>query len=76
MDTTLNKGYPIPLVKHGIISFVGSSSEVFLIDAINNPGFSGSPVISVDNQQNPTIIGVASGYKAYERISGACIDLH
>ena len=61
---TVNRGFPIPLVKHGIISSFGGTNEPFLIDGINNPGFSGGPIVRVDNKPNPTIIGVVSAYKA------------
>lgn len=60
----LNNGYPIPMVKHGIISGFGQKNEPFLVDGINNPGFSGGPIITVDPYNQATIIGVVSGYKA------------
>lgn len=64
---TLNNGFPLPLVKHGIVASVsgGKSGEPFLVDGINNPGFSGGPVvISLGGSNLPTIIGVVSAYKA------------
>lgn len=62
---SMNGGFPLPLVKHGIISaFANGSGEPFLVDGINNPGFSGGPVVNVRDTKNPTIIGVVSGYKA------------
>lgn len=39
----LNNGYPIPIVKKGIIS--GFSEDKILIDWDNNQGFSGGPVV-------------------------------
>ena len=61
----LNAGFPLPLVKHGIIAAFGNGrGEPFLVDGINNPGFSGGPVVRSENPKNPTIIGVVSGYKA------------
>lgn len=63
----LNAGFPMPLVKHGIIAAFGNGSGApFLVDGINNPGFSGGPVIRSDNPKNPTIIGVVSGYKSVQ----------
>jgi len=60
-----NGGFPLPLVKHGIIaSFASGNGEPFLVDGINNPGFSGGPVIIGENPANPKIIGVVSGYRA------------
>jgi hypothetical protein len=60
-----NSGYPLPLVKHGIIAgFSNGEGEPFIVDGINNPGFSGGPVAIAQNPQNPNIIGVVSGYRA------------
>ena len=60
----LNSGFPLPLVKHGIISsFENNRGEPFIVDAISNPGFSGGPVVIAENRTNPTIIGVVSGYR-------------
>jgi hypothetical protein len=62
---SLNRGYPIALVKHGIVAALPvRRGEPFLVDAINNPGFSGGPVVRVDNPKKPTIVGVVSGYRA------------
>lgn len=61
----VNSGYPLPLVKHGIIAaFFNQEGRPFIIDGINNPGFSGGPVVIAPNPQNPNIIGVVSGYRA------------
>jgi S1-C subfamily serine protease len=60
-----NSGYPLPLVKHGIIAaFLSQEGRPFIIDGINNPGFSGGPVVIAQNPQNPDIIGVVSAYQA------------
>jgi S1-C subfamily serine protease len=62
----VNSGFPIPLVKHGIIAALhtGTLGQPFLVDGINNPGFSGGPVVRDDREMIPTIIGVVSGYQA------------
>jgi len=56
--------YPAALVKRGIISGSDNSdtdSPIFYIDAMNNPGFSGAPVIFYDRTSNtPKVIGVVS----------------
>lgn len=62
----VNNGYPIPFVKAGIISSFAkhpSDSSVIFLDAINNFGFSGGPVVTVDSQHRVTAIGVVSGYR-------------
>ena len=43
----VNDGFPIPLVKHGIIAALhtGVLGSPFLVDGINNRGFSGGPVV-------------------------------
>ena len=62
---TLNSGYPLPFVKHGIVAAFefNGSDRCFFIDAINNPGFSGGPVVRSGNSDKPSIIGVVSGYR-------------
>jgi S1-C subfamily serine protease len=63
-DHALNGGFPFPLVKHGVIAaFSNGTGEPFIVDGINNPGFSGGPVVTVENANNPNIIGVVSGYR-------------
>ena len=60
----VNRGFPIPLVKHGIITYIaGPPGDPFLVDGINNPGFSGGPVVRVDNPSKPAVIGLVSAYK-------------
>jgi len=62
--TPLNAGFPIPLVKHGIIASLDMNpGEPFIVDAINNLGFSGGPVTLGDSTTNSRIIGVVSGYR-------------
>jgi S1-C subfamily serine protease len=72
----LNRGFPIPLVKHGIIAALsGPRGEPFLVDAINNPGFSGGPIVRTQNPNKPAIIGVVSAYKvSQERVFNKEID--
>ncbi len=64
-DHAVNGGFPIPLVKHGIIAALHTArrGDPFLVDGINNFGFSGGPVVRDDRGTTPTVIGVVSGYK-------------
>jgi S1-C subfamily serine protease len=63
-DHALNGGSPFPLVKRGIIAGLSNGvGEPFIVDGINNPGFSGGPVVTVEDINNPKIIGVVSGYR-------------
>jgi S1-C subfamily serine protease len=61
----LGVSYPAALVKRGIISGFDDSdpqSPVIYIDALNNPGFSGAPVVFYDAKSRaPKVIGVVSG---------------
>lgn len=66
----LNRKFPLPLVKAGIIS--GSDStppSKFWIDGHNNPGFSGGPVVFIPYEQQTSrnveckIAGVISAYR-------------
>jgi len=59
----LNRGFPLPFVKHGIIAATaGGEGEPFMVDGINNPGFSGGPIVIGGDR--PIVIGVGSGYQA------------
>lgn len=58
----INQGFPIPLVRKGALS--GMYPDHLLIDAINNPGFSGSPVVFAAPQSNDfKVAAVISGYR-------------
>lgn len=58
----VNEGNQIPYVKAGIVSALmndgGVGSGGFYLDALNNPGFSGGPVISGGSP--PRILGIVS----------------
>ena len=57
-----NRGFPLPLVKKGALA--GMFSDYVLIDAINNPGFSGGPVVFAARLSNDfKVAGVISGYR-------------
>jgi len=62
----INNGFPFPFVKKGIISEFrsrGSSLPMGIyIDAHNNEGFSGGPVIFPDKDKNMQVVGIISGY--------------
>ena len=62
----LNRNFPIPLVKKGILSaFQVDGAKTLLLDGHNNPGFSGGPVVCqiVNDRSNElTAIGIVSGY--------------
>jgi S1-C subfamily serine protease len=67
---TLNNGYPLPLVKHGVCSgfyFSPNKYSLVLIDGINNPGFSGGPVVYVDQAtRGLKVAAVVSAYRNQE----------
>lgn len=59
----VNNGYPLPVVKKGIISGYNISHRQFLFDGHNNRGFSGSPIGYHDlNDQRSYLIGVVCAY--------------
>lgn len=64
-----NLGYPIPLVKKATYSGVALDNNVsyVLLDGINNPGFSGGPIIfrSSDGKKQE-LIGVIGGYFTFQ----------
>lgn len=64
-----NNDFPLPFVKTGIISsieIIQKGSSVIFCDGINNPGFSGGPIVTVSKDQTIKIIGIISGYKHNE----------
>jgi S1-C subfamily serine protease len=65
--TNVNAGFPLPFVKRAICSAFSSVGPAFrgfvelFLDGINNPGFSGGPVVSMRSGANePRIVGVIS----------------
>ncbi|WP_082547577.1 serine protease [Rhodanobacter sp. Soil772] len=65
----LNNGYPIPFVKSGIVSsfsLPSGGSQVVYLDAINNPGFSGGPIVTISPNGEVVIVAVVSAYRYNE----------
>jgi len=66
IEAHMNRGFPLPLVKKGIVSsmeFWPGTLEYLLLDGHNNPGFSGGPVFyTPPHTQNYKVAGVISGY--------------
>lgn len=61
-----NYGFPLPFVKKATLSGLGGTLDrpIMFLDGINNPGFSGGPVVSLfRGVQNPVIIGIISAYR-------------
>lgn len=52
-------GFPIPIVKKGIISMIG---DPMVFDGHNNPGFSGGPVLVNDTQGGIQVVAIVSGF--------------
>jgi S1-C subfamily serine protease len=69
-DQTLNKGFPVPFVKKATLSAFGGTPafQMLFLDGINNPGFSGGPIISLQKGwRNPLVVGVISAYRYNEQ---------
>lgn len=58
----LNAGFPLPLVKHAIVSAMDPKSGRILLDGHNNPGFSGGPVVRRWDGHSQVVVGVVSSY--------------
>jgi S1-C subfamily serine protease len=69
-DGEVNQKFPIPFVKKGIFSALITDNGVtsMYIDAHNNIGFSGGPVITVDKDNTVQIIGVNVSYLKHDNI--------
>ncbi|MDE0689682.1 MAG: serine protease [Candidatus Poribacteria bacterium] len=61
----LNRNFPFPLVKKGVLSTIEPSEGCILLDGHNNPGFSGGPVVFCQNNRGNdfSVAGVVSGYR-------------
>ena len=66
VKTTLNAGFPLPLIKKAGVSAIRFDGKPMLLDGHNNIGFSGGPVARRGNSNEQTVIGVVSGYR-YDR---------
>ena len=65
----INRNFPIPLVKKATLSCITSddTGKYFLLDGINNPGFSGGPVVFKEpNKQDFKVAAIISGYRFSE----------
>ncbi|HCE42846.1 MAG TPA: hypothetical protein DET40_04810 [Lentisphaeria bacterium] len=62
-----NRGFVIPFVKKGALSawFKEGNSRypTIFVDGINNPGFSGAPIVVMNPKREAIIIGIISGYR-------------
>jgi len=59
----LNAHFPLPLVKKGIVSALHHEEGLILLDAHNNPGFSGGPVVRRYTAMEQIVIGVVTAYR-------------
>jgi S1-C subfamily serine protease len=66
---TINQKFPIPFVKKGILSAIDNQDGItcIYVDAHNNNGFSGGPVITVDKDNKVQIIGVNVSFIVFEK---------
>jgi len=65
-NSQVNRNFPLALVKKGILSAILNDGygNYLLLDGINNPGFSGGPVIFKEpNQSDFKVAGIISGYR-------------
>jgi len=65
----LNRNFPMPLVKKATLSCFLSddTGDFMLLDGINNPGFSGGPVVFTEPYKKEfKVAGIISGYKFSE----------
>ncbi len=62
----VNNDFPVPFVKTGIVSSftsAGTGSQIVFCDGHNNPGFSGGPIVAIDQERRVHVIAVVSGYR-------------
>lgn len=67
---SINNGFPLPLVKGGVLSTIPTPDGKILVDGHNNPGFSGGPVVFIPKGLPPgrnsefCVAGVVAAYPA------------
>ncbi len=71
----MNRKYPLPLVKMGIVSSMQYEPQLgcssIILDGHNNPGFSGGPVVFIPDGHSPgnasqfSVAGVVASYPTY-----------
>ena len=66
----INRGYPLPLVKSGIISLFDTDVSRIWIDGHGNKGFSGGPVIFQPNSQKNAEYKVAGVVSRHPLLQG------
>ena len=68
VPANINNGFPIPFIKKGTLSawYKGQSPyQMIFVDGINNPGFSGGPLVAVKSQtKEMMVMGVVIGYRS------------
>lgn len=66
-NSPINREFPFPLVKKATLSLMSSKDQdapYYMLDGINNPGFSGGPVVFKNgNEKNFKVAAVISGYR-------------
>lgn len=69
-DGQVNQKFPIPFVKKGIFSAIITNNGVtsMYIDAHNNIGFSGGPVVTIDKNNSVQITGVNVSYLKHDNV--------
>ena len=73
MTAQMNRKFPFPLVKSGVVSAIdfGDNVSTMLLDGHNNPGFSGGPVVYIPPNRPASeenlyrVCGVVSAYPTY-----------
>lgn len=68
-NSKINRNFPLPLVKKATLSAILEECQVnyMILDGINNPGFSGGPVIFKElNQDTFKVAAIISGYRFSE----------
>jgi hypothetical protein len=72
----LNRNFPLPFVKGGLLSSMNYESGVnsIYIDGHNNKGFSGGPVVWVKPDSSAKIIGTISGFLTENPLASATME--
>lgn len=64
VNTELNAGFPLPMIKKAVVSALGLGDAPLFLDGHNNIGFSGGPIARRGTKNEQTVIGVMSAYRS------------
>jgi len=69
-DGSINQKFPIPFVKKGVLSAMTFKYNIttLYLDAHNNSGFSGGPIVTISSNREMNVVGVNVSYIKHDNV--------